>query len=74
MRTILAAALLAPTLTACVEQLVTPEGCPIYYDDIMRHHTEACVAAYRRERARQAGVPVTECTPNGRGGMICVTQ
>jgi hypothetical protein len=61
-------------LAACDETLQrTPEGCPIYYGPLLSVQTQACIAAYHAERARQEGRPVTRCygTP---GNMTCVTE
>lgn len=56
-------------LTGC-QDAVTPEGCKIFYGE-MYAYTEACVAAYHAEKARQAGQPVTRCYQTV-SGMTCV--
>ena len=43
----------------------TPEGCPIYMTEIMQAQTQACVAAYRAEKARMTGQKVTTCQTVG---------
>lgn len=58
-------------LAGC-QKSVTPEGCPIFLGD-MYAHTQACVAAYRLEKARQAGAEVTECFQTATG-WACVSQ
>jgi hypothetical protein len=60
-------------LGGCGEPSTTAEGCPIYYGEIMRAQTEACVAAYHEERARAAGGVVTQCRRVG-NDLSCVTQ
>ena len=51
----------------------TPEGCPIYYGELMREQTRACVAAYHAEKARHTGGIVTTCYETY-GGKTCVTE
>ncbi len=60
----------ALVLVGC--EMATPEGCPIYLSEIGQARTQACVAAYHEEKARQAGGVVTNCRPVG-GAMSCVT-
>lgn len=62
--------LLLLPLAAC--QATTPEGCPVYMTEMMQAQTQACIAAYNEEKARQAGGTVTKCTPVG-GSMSCAT-
>jgi hypothetical protein len=57
--------LVALVALAGCQGATTPEGCPIYMSEFMRAHTQACVAAYRAEKARQSGQKVTTCETVG---------
>ncbi|WP_323771235.1 hypothetical protein [Antarctobacter sp.] len=58
-------AALSLTVACSEDGWKTAKGCKIYVSEIMQAHTEACVAAYHTEKARQEGRAVTTCRTVG---------
>ncbi len=65
MRMVIMASALVLLASCSEEGWETPEGCRIYASEIMQAQTEACVAAYHAEKARQEGRAVTTCRTVG---------